>query len=159
MRHFISTPVGTLEILIDNEMVAGIIFKQKKSCSKIKTRHPLLKRCQKQLVEYFSGKRTHFDLPIELEGTPFQKKVWLELIKIPFGTTISYSELARRIGNPKACRAVGQANNKNPIPLIIPCHRVIGKNGDLVGFAGRLDVKKWLLDHERHSSNKNKFFS
>ena len=103
---------------------------------------------RQQLDEYFSGERTCFDLELELSGTDFQKQVWLELARIPYGRTISYGELARRIGNPKASRAVGLANGKNPIPIIIPCHRVIGKNGKLTGFGGGLDVKAYLLELE-----------
>ncbi len=110
---------------------------------------PLLLQAEKQLSEYFARKRTSFDLPLFVEGTPFQKKVWAELQKIPYGETISYGELARRCGNDKACRAVGMANNKNKIAIIIPCHRVIGSNGKLVGYAGGLDIKSRLLDLER----------
>ena len=102
-----------------------------------------------QLKAYFQGDRLDFDLEMDLKGTEFQKKVWKELAKIPYGTTISYGELAKRIGNPKASRAVGMANGKNPIPVIIPCHRVIGKNGSLTGFGGGLDVKQILLNLEK----------
>ena len=102
-----------------------------------------------QLEAYFKGDRTTFDLEMTIQGTAFQKKVWQELVKIPYGETISYGELARRIGNPKASRAVGMANGKNPIPIIIPCHRVIGKNGSLTGFGGGIDVKKKLLELEK----------
>jgi methylated-DNA-[protein]-cysteine S-methyltransferase len=102
-----------------------------------------------QLDDYFKGDRTIFDLEMMIQGTAFQKKVWQELVKIPYGETISYGELARRIGNPKASRAVGMANGKNPICIIIPCHRVIGKNGSLTGFGGGIDVKKKLLELEK----------
>lgn len=153
------SPIGHLEIHASDAGLMAIHFSRAKKTLAKKTTHPVLRHCQKQLGEYFSGKRIHFDLPLELHGTDFQKKVWRELAKIPWGTTISYAELARRIGNPKACRAVGQANNKNPLPIIIPCHRVIGKNGDLVGFAGRLDIKEWLLAHECRTANKSKFFA
>ena len=101
-----------------------------------------------QLDEYFQGNRTTFDLELAPKGTPFQKSVWKELSNIPFGETINYGELAVRVGNPKASRAVGAANGKNPIPIIVPCHRVIGKNGTLTGFGGGLDVKKQLLELE-----------
>lgn len=104
-----------------------------------------------QLRQYFTGKRREFDLPIAPQGTPFQKRVWQELLKIPYGETASYGMIAQRIGNPKACRAVGMANRKNPIPIIIPCHRIIGKDGSLTGFGGGLPVKKHLLDLERQS--------
>lgn len=102
-----------------------------------------------QLDEYFAGSRQQFDLQIAPRGTAFQQSVWAELRKIPFGQTASYGEIAQRIGNPKACRAVGLANAKNPLPIIVPCHRVIGKNGALTGFGGGLQLKQQLLDLER----------
>lgn len=98
-----------------------------------------------QLVEYFAGKRTSFDVPVALRGTPFQLDVWNELRKIPYGHTISYAELAHRIGRPSAVRAVGAANGANPIPVIVPCHRVIGANGSLTGYGGGIERKQWLL--------------
>ncbi|HKK98879.1 MAG TPA: methylated-DNA--[protein]-cysteine S-methyltransferase [Desulfotignum sp.] len=105
-----------------------------------------------QLAAYFQGKLTQFSLETAPEGTEFQRRVWQALKKIPYGTTISYGELARRIGNPKASRAVGMANAKNPIPIVIPCHRVIGKNGRLVGFGGGLDIKEKLLALEQQAA-------
>ncbi len=102
-----------------------------------------------QLEAYFRGELNRFDLEFKLKGTVFQKKVWKELEKIEFGKTTSYGEIARRVGNPKAARAVGMANNKNPIPIIIPCHRVIGKNGSLTGFGGGLEIKQFLLELEK----------
>lgn len=104
-----------------------------------------------QLKEYFAGKRTTFDLPLHPVGTDFQKKVWSTLCDIPYGETRSYKEIATAVGNEKACRAVGMANNKNPIAIIIPCHRVIGANGSLVGYAGGLDMKRSLLELERNT--------
>ncbi len=101
-----------------------------------------------QLTEYFAGKRQDFDLRLSPEGTAFQKRVWQELQKIPFGQTACYGDIAERIGNPKASRAVGMANGKNPLPIIVPCHRVIGKDGSLTGFGGGLEVKKQLLNLE-----------
>jgi methylated-DNA-[protein]-cysteine S-methyltransferase len=101
-----------------------------------------------QLQAYFAGDLQQFDLKLNPQGTPFQQSVWSGLQRIPFGHTISYGELARRIGNPDACRAVGRANGANPIPVIIPCHRVIGSTGALVGFTAGLDLKAWLLNHE-----------
>jgi methylated-DNA-[protein]-cysteine S-methyltransferase len=98
--------------------------------------------------EYFNGNRKTFDLPLDLQGTDFQKKVWLELQKIPFGKTISYKELSLRLGDIKAIRAVAAANGANPVSIIVPCHRVIGSNGSLTGYAGGLWRKQWLLDHE-----------
>ncbi len=105
--------------------------------------------CMRQLDEYFKGRRKKFSVPLVLIGTDFQKAVWRQLKKIPFGQTASYGDVARAIGRPRAFRAVGNANNKNPIPLIIPCHRVIGSDGKLVGFGGGIWRKRWLLDHEK----------
>lgn len=102
-----------------------------------------------QLNEYFAGKRTTFDLSLDPQGTTFQQQVWQELLRIPYGKTASYGDIAERIGNPKACRAVGMANRRNPIPIIIPCHRVIGRDGSLTGFGGGLTVKESLLALER----------
>ncbi len=101
-----------------------------------------------QLEEYFAGERTEFDVPIEPSGTPFQLEAWRALRAIPYGETISYGEQAVRLGDKNKSRAVGAANGKNPIPIIVPCHRVVGSNGHLTGFAGGLDTKAWLLDHE-----------
>jgi methylated-DNA-[protein]-cysteine S-methyltransferase len=109
---------------------------------------PLLKKAYLELEEYFNGNRKLFDLPLAPTGTEFQKKVWKALEEIPYGETRSYKEIATYIGNEKACRAVGMANNRNPIPIFIPCHRVIGSNGDLTGYAGGLDLKKKLLKIE-----------
>ncbi|CCG52068.1 Methylated-DNA--[protein]-cysteine S-methyltransferase [Flavobacterium indicum GPTSA100-9 = DSM 17447] len=101
-----------------------------------------------QLEEYFLGKRTHFDFKLNPSGTEFQKKVWKELLKIPFGKTVSYQEITNQLGDPKAIRAVANANGKNPLWIVVPCHRVIGSDGSLTGYAGGLWRKKWLLDHE-----------
>jgi methylated-DNA-[protein]-cysteine S-methyltransferase len=108
----------------------------------------VLDAARTQLDEYFAGARLEFDLPLDALGTPFQRRVWTALAEIPFGQTISYAELARRVGDVKAVRAVGAANGRNPIPIIVPCHRVIGANGSLVGFGGGLERKQWLLEHE-----------
>lgn len=107
-----------------------------------------------QLKAYFNGEKQSFDIPLAPQGTEFQRKVWQELCKIPYGETISYGELARRIGNPKASRAVGAANGQNPVAIIIPCHRVIGSNGRLTGYAGGLDRKAFLLKHERNHDSR-----
>jgi len=106
-------------------------------------------QCLRQLTEYFKGRRQKFSIPLILEGTDFQKAVWRQLQKIPFGQIASYGDIARAVGSPRAFRAVGNANNKNPIPLIIPCHRVIGSDGKLVGFGGGIWRKAWLLEHEQ----------
>lgn len=113
----------------------------------------LLSMATIQLDEYFQGKRTIFSLPFKLTGTPFQLAVWKELQNIPYGQTTSYKEIAQKINKPKACRAVGMANNKNPLPIIIPCHRVIGSNGKLIGYAGGLKLKNYLLELEKSHTN------
>lgn len=113
----------------------------------------LLSMATIQLDEYFQGKRTVFSLPFKLTGTPFQLAVWKELQNIPYGKTISYKEIAQKINKPKAYRAVGMANNKNPLPIIIPCHRVIGSNGKLIGYAGGLKLKNYLLELEKSHTN------
>lgn len=111
---------------------------------------PLITSAKTQLEEYFRDERKIFDLPLSPSGTPFQQKVWNALRTIPYGETRSYKEIALQIQNPKGCRAVGMANNRNPIMIVIPCHRVIGSNGSLVGYAGGLNVKEWLLEHEKN---------
>ena len=113
----------------------------------------LLSMATIQLDEYFQGKRTTFSLPFKLTGTPFQLAVWKELQNIPYGKTTSYKEIAQKINKPKAYRAVGMANNKNPFPIIIPCHRVIGSNGKLIGYAGGLKLKNYLLELEKSHTN------
>lgn len=113
---------------------------------------PLLLEGKRQLTEYFAGKRKEFDLPLNAEGTEFRKKVWQTLTKIPYGETITYGELARRVGNPRAARAVGGANHHNPISILIPCHRVVGADGSLTGYGGGLELKKALLALEQAPS-------
>lgn len=109
----------------------------------------VLAEAVRQLDQYFAGLRTEFDLPVDAEGTDFQRAAWSVLTQIPHGETISYGEQARRMGRPTAVRAVGAANGRNPVPVIVPCHRVIGANGSLTGFAGGIEIKTWLLDHEK----------
>jgi O-6-methylguanine DNA methyltransferase len=113
----------------------------------------VLSEAVQQLELYFAGKLFRFDLVLDLQGTPFQRRVWLALSKIHYGETQSYKYIGANIGNPKAVRAVGGANNRNPLPIILPCHRVIGANGDMVGYGGGLPIKRFLLDHERHYIN------
>jgi methylated-DNA-[protein]-cysteine S-methyltransferase len=138
-----------LGIAEETASICGIFFVTKKVPGCFEEREtPLIKKAAGQLEEYFEGKRKKFDLPLALHGTDFQVTVWKALQKIPYGKTISYGELAAMIGNPKACRAVGMANNRNPIPIIIPCHRVIGKDGSLTGYAGGLEMKRTLLEIE-----------
>jgi methylated-DNA-[protein]-cysteine S-methyltransferase len=111
--------------------------------------HPILARSVAQLMEYFAGQRKEFDLPLHAEGTEFQRAAWSVLRQIPYGQTLSYAEQAGRTGSPKASRAVGSANGRNPIAIIVPCHRVIGADGSLTGFGGGIDTKQWLLTHEQ----------
>lgn len=148
----IKSPVGSLVLISNKSALIGIEFENEKvenlPNKPLKDNHPILKKAEKQLIEYFAGNRKEFDIPLKLEGTDFQKKVWQELTKIPFGKTISYQELAEKMGNKNKARAVGNANGKNPIPIIIPCHRVIEKNGKLGGFGGGLKIKKFLLQLE-----------
>lgn len=111
--------------------------------------HPVLAQAITELEQYFAGSRRHFEVPVAAAGTDFQQSVWKVLCGIPFGSTISYGEQARRVGNPKAMRAVGGANGRNPVGIIVPCHRVIGADGSLTGFGGGVGVKAWLLEHEQ----------
>jgi methylated-DNA-[protein]-cysteine S-methyltransferase len=143
----IPSPLGTIEITGSNGVIFSVSFheEQEKSASKVPAS---LKVCAQQIEEYFSGKRKQFDLPLQPNGTVFQRHVWDELLKIPFGKTISYLQLARHLGDEKRIRAAASANGKNPIGILIPCHRVIGANSELVGYMGGLWRKQWLLDHE-----------
>lgn len=145
-----STPAGSVSIVENNNAVTHISYDCKKLTeTAVEMKTPLIEKAFQQLEEYFSGKRKVFDLPLAPKGTPFQQKVWAALQTIPYGETASYKEIAIKAGNPKACRAVGMANNKNPIAIVIPCHRVIGANGKLVGYAGGLDIKEKLLTLEQ----------
>lgn len=143
------TEIGKIEIVENGVAITNVYF-QKSMIKDVNINEtPLLKKANQQLEEYLSGKRKIFDLHLAPEGTEFQQKVWRALQKIPYGKTCSYKEVAQNIGNAKACRAVGMANNKNPIPIFIPCHRVIGANGNLVGYAGGLSMKEKLLKIEK----------
>ena len=152
-KCYIQTPIGIICIEASKEAVTALYLDRKEFLADIQfLKEPetdLLEKAGNQLIEYFQGKRKNFDLPLEPAGTEFQKKVWKALCTIPYGQTKSYGEIAAQIGNPKACRAVGGANNKNPIMIFIPCHRVIGADGSLVGFGGGLDAKKYMLNLEK----------
>ena len=148
-KKVIDSPVGKIEIIEENEKIIELNIYNEKENNIIEKDTKLLLETQKQLKEYFEGKRTKFEIPLNPKGTEFMKKVWKELLNIPYGEVRTYKEIAEKIGNSKASRAVGMANNKNPIPIIIPCHRVIGSNNKLVGYALGLDMKKYLLDLER----------
>lgn len=131
-------------------MIREVLFHDTSEKSQSRDPHlpPLLIQCIEQLIQYFHGERRIFELPIDQEGTAFQQQVWNELMAIPYGRTISYLQLAIRTGDPKATRAVANANGKNNVCIIVPCHRVIGANRELTGYSGGLWRKKWLLDHE-----------
>jgi len=148
--YFYPTKIG--EIVI-RENGSGITHISTKACfvmddSEV-SETPLLKKAAQQIQEYLEGKRTAFDLPLSPEGTPFQKAAWEALLTIPYGETRSYKQMAEQVGNPKACRAIGMANNRNPIMIVVPCHRVIGADGKLVGYGGGLDMKRKLLEIEK----------
>lgn len=143
------SPIGPLHITSNEAGITELHMGSKPPAPGATKGHPLLERARKQLAEYFAGKRTAFDLPLAANGTDFQRNVWQRLCEIPFGRTSSYGEVAARVGNPKASRAVGAANGRNPIAVIVPCHRVIGADGSLTGFGGGLERKRWLLEHER----------
>ena len=162
------SPVGKLTLLASSQGLYAIFWEKdlkdrfcKKKIASLKKSHThkIIQKTKKQLREYFAGKRHKFVLPLVLVGTPFQLKAWCELSKIPYGKTMSYSEQAKKMGNANKARAVGMANSRNPISIVIPCHRVIGKNGKLTGFAGGLDKKKYLLELEVQKKKlESKFF-
>jgi methylated-DNA-[protein]-cysteine S-methyltransferase len=151
----IDSPIGPLLLTTDGEALTGIYLDSERGAQPPldvgaeDPAHPVLVDAAEQLSAYFAGERDDFDLPLAASGTDFQHTVWAALVEIPYGETISYGELARRVGNPNASRAVGLANGRNPLPIIVPCHRVIGANGTLTGYGGGVERKQWLLDHER----------
>lgn len=142
-----ASPIGYLTLFEEDGALCRLAFGQAMGQGE-PAETKLLCGAQQQLLEYFAGKRRCFSLPLRPGGTPFQQKVWQALQEIPWGTTLTYQQLAQRIGQPTACRAVGMANHCNPLPIFIPCHRVIGKNGKLTGYAGGLSVKQFLLNLE-----------
>ena len=144
-KAYYDSPLGIIEIKGTEQGILAISFDEEGLVQEVPA---VLEECYEQLGEYFKGQRKEFALNLIFEGTDFQKKVWLELTKVPFGNTASYKDIAEGIGNVKAMRAVGNANSKNPFSIVVPCHRVIGANGNLVGYAGGLWRKKWLLNHE-----------
>jgi methylated-DNA-[protein]-cysteine S-methyltransferase len=148
----VPAPIGRLIIASDGSAIAGVWMANADprdvSWAERRGNDALLTQAREELLAYFAGRLRAFDIPLAPNGTEFQRRVWQELRTIPFGTTISYATLARRVNNTDAVRAVGSANGRNPIPIIIPCHRVIGSDGSLTGFGGGLDRKRWLLDHE-----------
>ncbi len=153
MTHLLTTsiasPLGPLHLVADGAALIGARLASQGPAEPARTgEDAVLARAREQLAEYFAGSRTAFDLPLAPRGTPFEREVWRALAAIPFGETTSYSALAAHLGRPGAARAVGAANGKNPIAIVIPCHRVVGARGALVGYAGGLEAKAWLLRHE-----------
>lgn len=154
----IESPVGVLTLVGSDTGLAAILW-ENDSPARVPLNiiaadenHPVLIKAAAQLNEYFAGKRTSFDLPLDFCGTDFQKKVWQALLAIPFGETRTYAQIALQVGSPKAVRAVGAANGRNPLSIVAPCHRVIGSNGELTGFAGGLAAKQFLLEKERKAA-------
>lgn len=145
--YFYRSPVGYLKLITEEDYLKQICF-VKRAGKNTAELSPLMKKVIKQLDEYFSGERKAFDLPLSLEGTDFQKAVWKQLQKIKYGSWKSYGEVAKEIKREKAARAVGSANNRNKIPIVIPCHRVMGTGGKMVGFAPGISYQKWLIEHE-----------
>lgn len=151
---FVDSSVGQLKLVASSKGLVAILW-ENDSPRRVRleelsedVNHPVLLKTERQLSEYFAGKRDSFALSLDMRGTPFQNSVWEALLAIPFGETRSYGELAKQLGNPYATRAVGAANGRNPISIVVPCHRVIGSSGKLTGFAGGLDVKAHLLELE-----------
>lgn len=156
--QYISSPIGWLKISVTESALVSISFCEDEEESSPDT-PAMMETVIQQLTEYFEGTRLTFYLPLSPEGSEFQKKVWNLVAEVPFGSTASYLDIALRSGSEKNTRAVGLANGKNPIPIVIPCHRIIGSNGKLTGYAGGLDKKRWLLQHElRYSDRKNLLF-
>ena len=150
------SPLGWVEIQASHDAVTSVILCDERK-NDVCNDSAILTECVRQLDEYFNGHRMNFDLPVKQEGTKFQQSVWTVLSGIPFGVTVSYGYVANMLNNPKSVRAVGAANGRNKVWIIVPCHRVIGANGSLTGYAGGLERKKWLLDHEaqilKHTRN------
>ena len=151
---FFTSPLGLIEIKGTELDITTVSFVEEETASIGKSTGVLL-QCRRELEEYFNGSRKTFDVPLNPIGTEFQKTVWNELLKIGFGNTTSYMAIAKKLNNPGAVRAVGLANGRNPIGVMIPCHRVIGEDGSLTGYAGGLWRKKWLLEHEGNKSGKS----
>jgi methylated-DNA-[protein]-cysteine S-methyltransferase len=151
----IASPVGTLTVVAADQGVRAVLWPNDRpsrvpiSGTKAASGHPILEQARRELGEYFAGTRTMFDVPLDPVGTDFQQQAWIALRSITFGTTVSYGEQAARMGDKRKARAVGAANGKNPISIIVPCHRVVGSDGSLTGFAGGVETKRFLIDHER----------
>ncbi len=155
---YYTSPIGVIQLIEENNVLTVAHFLDQPISESLSSSE-LLNEAFWQLDEYFSGARTEFHLPLHVGGTDFQQSVWNKLIQIPFGKTITYLQLAKRLGNVKSIRAAASANGKNPLAIIIPCHRVIGANGNLTGYAGGLHRKQWLLDHEAKINGNPVLFS
>jgi len=147
ITHYFESPLGLLEIKGDENAIHSVSFDREPSSHK-ETSTNIITECIKQLEEYFSGRRKKFELKLNPVGTFFQSSVWNELLEVPYANTASYLDVAKKVGDEKSVRAVGAANGRNPIAIIIPCHRIVGSNNSLVGYAGGLWRKQWLLEHE-----------
>ena len=158
MKFQYQSPIGTILINYSEKGIEKLVFFEESEIpsdlesNEMSSPFDITSLVIQQLNEYFAGSRRAFDMPLDLQGTPFQKRVWQELLKIPFGTTITYKELALRLGDVKTIRAAGTANGANPVSIIVPCHRVIGSDGSLIGYGGGIWRKKWLLEHEKLSN-------
>lgn len=148
MKNFYHSPVGWLALFASDEALLSIKFLETKPNLYPQETNAIIQQTEKELSEYFDGKRKTFDIPLKLKGTDFQQSVWNKLINIPFGQTVNYGQIAQKLGDIKKVRAVGRANGKNPIPIIVPCHRVIGVNQNLIGYGGGINRKRFLLKHE-----------
>ena len=156
-----NSPVGTLTLVATRVGLSELWFDKpaagevRRDIGRPSPRHPVLVESVRQLREYFAGERRQFEMPLDLSGTEFQRRAWRGLLEIPFGETRTYAEHASRIGHPRAVRAVGAANGRNPIAIVVPCHRLVGSDGSLTGFGGGLPAKAWLLDLERKARDRS----
>jgi methylated-DNA-[protein]-cysteine S-methyltransferase len=149
----VATPLGEIRLVAQDDALVGVYFPEHKNPAwpvvAVDAGHPVLVQATQELAEYFVGKRTVFNTPLAPQGTQFQRNVWQALTAIPYGERRSYSQIAAVIGYPQACRAVGAANGRNPLSIFIPCHRAVGADGSLTGYAGGVSAKRWLLEHEQ----------
>ena len=154
---YYKSPIGTIEVKGNSKEIHSIYFIEEDISTTLEVTSGEIKKCVQQLDEYFLGNRKEFELSLSPSGTEFQGKVWTELLKVPFGKTRSYLEQSKKLGDVKAIRAVASANGKNPISIIIPCHRIVGSDGSLTGYAGGVWRKKWLLEHENGNKQQSLF--
>ncbi|OGO79496.1 MAG: cysteine methyltransferase [Clostridiales bacterium GWB2_37_7] len=148
-KAYYDSPIGIVEIVSDEDSIIELSFVEEAGNNDLLAAPQVLKSALKQIEEYFQGKRNIFDIKLKATGTKFQQKVWQRLAEVPYGETACYKDIAAAVGNSNACRAVGGANNKNKIAIVIPCHRIVGSDGSMTGYAGGLWRKEWLLQHEK----------